>query len=70
MRFFVKLKDAPIGVPSVTLRLDSVNLERMLWEHIKPLIKIPDEAWLVSINLEVTADCESADVLLESGDDD
>ena len=57
MKFFVKLKDMKPGQVSVTERLDSPGAEAVVWKAMRPFVKIPQKAWGITIELNVTVEC-------------
>lgn len=57
MRFCVKVKDCPVGVPFVPKEVCVDGAEAHLWELLKNVVKAVPEAWIFDVDLRITAQC-------------
>ena len=58
MRFTVKLRDLQPGELSMQQALDGgPESSQLLWEALKPFLRIPDDAWLATVDLVIALEC-------------
>lgn len=68
MEFFIKLKDMKPGDVSSQYNLTDGGFKAAeVIEALRKLVLIPEETWLLSVRLEITAQCIEE---LEAGDDE